>query len=260
MAVTENVIRLLGRYSEGLRLASEYGPRSGLVFEYAYRNTPQGNGVLGRLIDRTFLQLSTWDSIRQRIHTTKDLVREVVARRRALGKTTMIFDVASGTAPYLRQFVRESGGDDLDIVCHDRDPRQVMYGRQIASTEGLTRFTFAVGDATDEASYLTSRDPDVMLAVGLFQYLHRDAAVRSVLELTFKHLTSGGCFICTTLATPHARLCHWEADPFRPRPAIHPPAVLRGWLQAVGFVNIEQRFSQPEGFALMGWKPSVVES
>src|SRR5262249_5526078 len=151
-----------------------------------------GNGVLGRLIDRTFLQLSTWESIRQRIHTTKDLVSEAVAERRAAGKTTMILDVASGTARYLRELAREAGGDDLEIACHDRDPRQVMYGRQIASTEALPRFTFAVGDATDEASYLTSRDPDVMLAVGLFQYLHRDAAVRRVLELSYKHLTPGG--------------------------------------------------------------------
>src|SRR5215470_282175 len=154
MAVTENVIRLLARYSEGLRLASEHGPRSGMVFEYAYQNTPQGNGMLGRWIDRTFLQLSTWDSIRQRIHTTKDLVGEVVARRRAQGQSTMVLDVASGTGRYLREFAREHGGDDLVIVCHDRDPRQVMHGRQLTDREELRNFTFAVGDATDEASYL----------------------------------------------------------------------------------------------------------
>ena len=53
------------------------------------------------------------------------------------------------------------GGDDLVIVCHDRDPRQVMHGRKLAADEGLQRFTFSVGDATDESSYLTSQDPDI---------------------------------------------------------------------------------------------------
>ena len=192
MPVTENVIRLLGRYSEGLRLAAEYGPRSGMVHEYAYRNMPHGSGALGRLIDRTFLQLSTWNGLRQRVHTTKELVVEVLMRRRALGLSTMILDVASGTAPYLRELARENGGDDLVIVCHDRDPRQVMHGRQLVAAESLPRFTFAVGDSTDQASYLTAGDPNVILAMDIFPWFQRDDAVRTTMRLAFEHLTRGG--------------------------------------------------------------------
>src|SRR5439155_6344176 len=64
MALGDNVVRVLGRYSEGLRLTVEHGPSSGVVLEYAYQNTPQGSGVLGRWIDRTFLHLNAWESIR----------------------------------------------------------------------------------------------------------------------------------------------------------------------------------------------------
>ncbi|HVO26248.1 MAG TPA: class I SAM-dependent methyltransferase family protein, partial [Candidatus Margulisiibacteriota bacterium] len=85
MPIGDNVIRLLGRYSAGLRLAAEYGPSSGVVHEYALQNTPQGSGVLGRWIDRTFLGLRTWDNVRQRIQTTKGLLAELVAQRRAGG-------------------------------------------------------------------------------------------------------------------------------------------------------------------------------
>jgi SAM-dependent methyltransferase len=252
MLVTENVIRLLSRYSEGLRLAAVHGPRSGMVLEYAFRNTPQGSGALGRWIDRTFL--STWDSIRTRIQTTKDLVAEIVAQRRAARQTTMILDVASGTARYLRELAREQAGEDLVIACHDRDPRPVMHGRQLAAAEGLERITFSVGDATDESSYLTSRDPDVVLAVGLFPYLYRDEAARRVTQLAYHYLSLDGCFICTTLVPPHARLPHWEADPFAARPAVRSPGTITGWLRAAGFGRIEQRFSQPDGVALVGWK------
>jgi SAM-dependent methyltransferase len=255
MPVTESVIRLLAHYSEGLRLTVEHGPSSGVVFEYAYRNQPQGAGTLGRWIDRTFLRLSAWDSIRQRILTTKGLVTEIVARRRAAGLSTMILDVASGTARYLRELVREQGGEDLIIACHDRDPREVTHGRALVKAEGLQRFTFSVGDATDEASYLTRHDPDIVLAIGLFQYLRRDDAVRTVMRLAFERLSAGGCLLCTTLAKPQVRLAHWEADTFIERPAFRSPETIAAWLRATGYVQIDQRFSQPHGFALIGWKP-----
>jgi len=255
MPISDNVIRLLGRYSAGLRLAAEYGPSSGMVHEYAYENTPQGNGVLGRWIDRTFLGLRTWDSIRQRIQTTKELLAELVVQRRAAGKSTVILDVAAGTARYLRELAREHGGEDLVIVCHDRDPRQVMHGRKLVADEGLQRFTFSVGDATDESSYLTSQDPDVALAIGLFPYLQRDDAVRIVMRLAFSHLKPGGCFVCSTLAKPPAGLGSWDGSAFAPRPVVRSPERVAESLRSTGFTRIDQRFSQPHGFALIGWKP-----
>lgn len=255
MPLSDNFIRLLGRYSAGLRLAAEHGPASGVVFEYAYQNTPQGKGALGRWIDRAFLQLSTWDSMRQRIQSTKELLAELLAERRAAERKTVILDVASGTARYLRELARTQGGEDTVIYCHDRDPRRVMLGRQLATVEALRRFTFAVGDATDEASYLTSYDPDIVLAIGLFPYLQRDDAVRTVMRLSFDHLTPGGSFVCTTLAKPNGGLAHWEAAPFSPGPVARSAEMIAEWLRAAGFVGIDQRFSEPQGFALIGWKP-----
>jgi SAM-dependent methyltransferase len=255
MPMSDNVIRLLGRYSAGLRLAAEYGPSSGVVHEYACQNTPQGSGFVGRWIDRTFLGLRAWDNIRQRVQTTKELLAELVAQRRAVGRSTAILDVAAGTGRYLRELSREHGGEDLVIACHDRDPRQVMHGRKLAADEGLERFTFSVGDATDESSYLTSHDPDIALAIGLFPYLQRDDAVRIVMRLSYSHLSPGGCFVCTTLAKPSARLTSWEGNGFTPRLAIRSPEQIAEWLRSAGFTRIDQRFSQPHGFALIGWKP-----
>lgn len=255
MPVSHSIVHFLARYSEGLRLTEAHGPRSGIVFEYAYRNEPQGHGTVGRWIDRAFLNLRAWDGVRQRVETTKETVGEMVARRRAAGKSTMILDVASGTARYLRELARENGGADLVIACHDRDPRAVMLGRQLIAAEGLQRFTFSVGDATDHASYLTNRDPDVVLAVGLFATLHRDEAVRTVIRLAFTHLAPGGSFFCTTLTRPQTGLRHWDADALGARPAIRPPETIAGWLRATGFVKVDQRFSQPHGFALIGCKP-----
>jgi SAM-dependent methyltransferase len=257
MPVSHSIMHFLARYSEGLRLTEEHGPKSGIVFEYAFRNEPQGHGAVGRLIDRAFLSLPAWDSARQRIETTKETVAQLVAQRRSAGQTTMILDVASGTARYLRAIAREAGSDDLIIACHDRDPRAVMLGRQLIAAEGLRRFTFSVGDATDHSSYLTSRDPDIVLAVGLFDNLHRDDAVRTVIRLALTHLTPGGAFLCTTLTKAQTALHHWDGNGFGARPAVRAPETIAGWLRAAGFVRVDQRFSHPQGFALIGVKPEA---
>jgi SAM-dependent methyltransferase len=255
MPLSDNVIRLLGRYSEGLRLAAEYGPSSGEVSEHAFQNVPQGSGILGRLIDRGFLHLSAWDSIRQRHQTTKQLVAELLAQRRAAGRPTTILDIGAGTGRYLRELAREHGGDDLQIICQDRDARRVLLGRQLATAEGLRHFTFAVGDGTDDCSYLMPGDPDIILAVSLFPHLHDDEEIRTVLRLTFRHLKAGGCLICTTLTSGSARLAPWEANGSTSGITIRSPEAVARSLTAAGFVRIRERFSQPGGVALVAWKP-----
>jgi SAM-dependent methyltransferase len=247
--VAENVIRLLAPYSEGCRLAAEYGPTSGVVFEYACRNQPQGAGAVGRWIDRTFLHLAAWDNLRQRVDLTRDIVAELVARRRAASMSTVILDIASGTARYLREFVRDHGGEDLYVVCRDRDPRQVMHGRELSGREGLQRLSFSVGDATDHASYLTDVDPNLVLATGLFPQLQRDEAVRMVLRLTFEHLTPGGSFVCTTVTDPEAQLYPWETGFWNP-PAIRSSDQVASWLRATGFVEVDERVGAADTFLI----------
>ena len=257
MLVPRPILRFLARYSEGLRLSVAHGPVSGVLSEYALRNEPHGTGLVGRWIDRSFLRARIWEGVRQRTATTKALIAEILAGRRAAGASTMILDVAAGTALYLRELARECGGDDLVIACHDRNPREVMLGRQLVAAEGLKRFTFSVGDATDESSYLTSRDPDVVLAVGLFAIMHSDDDVRTVMRVAFRHLSAGGLFVCTTLVKPPVGRMYWDVDACTGRPAARAPETIAGWLRESGFRNIDQRFSQSQGFALIGQKPAA---
>jgi ubiquinone/menaquinone biosynthesis C-methylase UbiE len=257
MLVPWPILRFLARYSEGLRLSVEHGPVSGVLSEYAIRNEPHGTGPVGRWIDRIFLRARIWDGVRQRTATTKAIIAEILAARRAAAASTMILDVAAGTALYLRELARECGGDDLVIACHDRNPREVMLGRQLVAAEGLQRFTFSVGDATDESSYLTSRDPDVVLAVGLFAIMHSDADVRTVMRVAFRHLSGDGFFVCTTLVKPPVGRRLADVDACTGRPAERSPETIAAWLRESGFRNIDQRFSQSQGFALIGQKPAA---
>jgi SAM-dependent methyltransferase len=255
MQLPQNIVRFLGRYSEGLRLASEYGGTSGVVVEYACRNEPHGSGTFGRWIDHTFLSARAWEHVRQRGEKTKAILAELIAQRQAGGLATLVLDVASGTARYLRELTREHGGEHLLIACRDRDPHQVMHGRQLAATEGLAHLTFSVGDATDDSSYLTNHDPDIVLAIDLFPHLHEDDAVRTVMRLAFEHLGAGGCLLCTTLVRPDTGLTRWQANGVGLRLTVRSAETVMEWLRGAGFVNVEARFTLPLGVGLIGWKP-----
>jgi len=257
MPLIDRVVRRLAHRSQGLHLTVEHGPLSGPVIEHVCDNQRQGKGWLGNRIERWFLDLDTNVGTRERIRTSRELVAEIVQRRRSAGLPTVIFDVASGTARYLRDLARQlDSTDDLTIVCHDRSPRQVMWGRELVSREHLSRFTFAVGDATDDASYLTRHDPDLILAMQLFPYLHDDADVKKVIKLAYDHLRRDGCFLCTTTVKPPSGSAFWSADAFGRRPACRSAETMKSWLAEAGFTQIDQRYSEPNGFALIGWKRS----
>lgn len=240
MSVTGNMMRMLARYSEGLRLAARHGSESGILLEYAYENVPQGSGALGRWIDRTFLQLRRCDAMRRRVDLTREMIGGMVETRRAQGRRTVILDVAAGTARYLRELARASDRGALVIRCLDRNPHEVMLGRQLVSREGLPDFTFEVGDATDDASYLMSEDPDVILAIDIFPYLHDDRAVRTVLVHSFAHLAPGGIFVCTGAGTrpPAEGTEHWGGSGFQLEPRLREATEIEQWMVAAGFTAI----------------------
>lgn len=254
MTLSQNLIRLFSRYSEGCRLAAEHGSHSGIVFEYACDNSPHGSGPLGRWIDRGFLRVSGGFNLRRQLDAKKKLLRGLIDERRENGTRTTVLDVASGTGRALRELCREHDYGDVTIVCHDRDPRKVMQGRELIAREQLANVTFAVGDATDPASYLVFNDPDIILAMGLFPLLQRDDAVRTVIRLAFEHLREGGQFLCTTARHSDPTARRWDS-PVAP-PAVNRPAdVVAGWMRATGYVDT-RTISPDVGEAIVvGTKP-----
>lgn len=255
----ESVLRVLARYSEGLRLTMRHGAASGIVLEYAYENEPRGRGPIGRWIDRTFLDTSRCHAMRQRVDLIRGLVADLVARLQLRKQPVVVLDVAAGTARYLRELAREARGGTLKIRCVDRDPREVMLGRQLVNREGLRDFTFEVGDATDDASYLMSEDPDLVLAIDLFPYLHEDAAVRRVLHHAFRHLAGAGLFVCTGAAASRTAppADPWGANGFRLAPLRRPPALLRHWLRGAGFAEPSEVPLGADDLALIAEKPAA---
>lgn len=235
MLTTTSLMRLFAPYSEGFRLAAEHGSHSELVFEYACDNRAQGRGWVGRGLDRMFLAFAGAERVRRRIDAKKNLLARLIADRQRAGLTaTTVFDVASGTGRHVRELCRDVFAANLSFVCHDRDPRKVMQGREFIAGAGLDNVVFAVGDATDPASYLIVDEPHIVLACGLFPRLLRDDAVRTVMRLAFQHMAAGGSFACTATRKRDCATARWDG-PFARATVDRNPEEVAGWLRATGF-------------------------
>ncbi|MDR1367644.1 MAG: class I SAM-dependent methyltransferase family protein, partial [Candidatus Accumulibacter sp.] len=60
------LLKLAGKFSDGIRLGHQTGFDSGSSLDYIYRDTASGNGFIGRAIDRSYLDAVGWRGIRKR--------------------------------------------------------------------------------------------------------------------------------------------------------------------------------------------------
>lgn len=89
-------MKTVGKLSQGIRLGWESGFDSGVTLDYVYKNTQQGFSIIGRAIDRGYLESIGWKGIRQRRTNLQKILRDTVHTLRAAGKPIHIVDIAAG--------------------------------------------------------------------------------------------------------------------------------------------------------------------
>jgi predicted TPR repeat methyltransferase len=114
---------------------------------------------------------------------------------------------------------------------------------------------FWVGDATDVSSYLTSHDPDIVVAVDIFPYLESDDAVHTVLRLAFDRLSPGGTLVCSTQTGRRSVWWASNRSVARVGPIDRPADVLATWLRATGFAAVDERRCDATDQVLVARKP-----
>ncbi len=80
-------LAIAGRLSRGVALGQEAGFDSGSMLDYVYNDVPQGRGILGRAIDRAYLNSIGWRGIRRRKQHLAELIAAAADGLRAAGKT-----------------------------------------------------------------------------------------------------------------------------------------------------------------------------
>jgi Putative methyltransferase len=200
--VARAALRFGAQFSDGLALGYRHGFDSGPMLDYVYRDQARGRLLIGRAIDRVYLNQIGWRAIRARRVLLAATLRGLIASRRTAGLPTHIVDIAAGPGRYLLELIAADDRGDLSALCRDLDPAGQRQGRDLAQTLGLANVTFAPGDATDPADLARiAPRPQIVVASGIYEILTGDEAVRRSMRGVRALLAGGGTFVFTTQIT-----------------------------------------------------------
>lgn len=247
------VIKTIGRLSKGLNISSEHGLTSGLMLDYVYENKSHGKFIIGKFLDRIFLNNVSWKAIRQRKQNLKTQIRLAIEENRTRGEKTVILDVAAGPAQYLIDVMSEIGEHDVSAVCQDIDDKWMASGREKAGGAGLKNIKFEKSDAFDENALSSiSPRPNVVVASGLYDWIVNDELVKRSLKLCCSVLDENGTIIFTNQAgnkqidLVHKAFLDFNKEPLRMK--TRSPETLNSWAMEAGFKDTVATVMDKWGF------------
>lgn len=195
---TRKALHAVGPLSEGVALGIETGFDSGVTLDYVYRNEPKGRLVIGKIIDKSYLESVGWRGIRQRrVHLEKRLnalIGKVAGERGAVA----ILDIATGGGRYVLETIKKNPG--LKISAHLQDYKEVNVQAASALRErlGLKDVVVQKGDAFDlEGSLPPGAQFDIGIVSGLFELFPANAPVLKSLGQMAARIRPGGYVIYT---------------------------------------------------------------
>ncbi len=188
-----------GKLSEGVQLGFATGFDSGSTLDYVYRNEARGKGLLGRLIDRNYLDAIGWKGIRQRKVHVEKVLQWVIEQLRTQHKTVNILDIAAGHGRYILEGIEKLEPKPASVTLRDYSPLNVEKGSQLIIDKKLNHIAqFILGDAFNRASLSNiSPSPTVAVVSGLYELFPDNTLIRDSLAGLADAVESGGFLIYT---------------------------------------------------------------
>ena len=191
-------MKTTGRLSEGIRQGWRDGFDSGSSLDYVYENHARGALLLGRIIDRAYLNNVGWAGIRQRKRNIEKHLRDAIGRMSETGSRVRILDVAAGQGRYVLETLASLADGTATAVLRDYEQANVEAGCALAAGLGTKGVAFERADAFDEASYAAlDPRPNIAIISGLFELFRDNALVRRCLKGIAGGIEEGGYLIYT---------------------------------------------------------------
>lgn len=200
------LLRTLGKLSDGIRIGWQTGFDSGESLDHVYTNQPSGRNLVGRFIDRVYLNVIGWRGIRQRklnleqaLLTAIDMVvkRKNRSAEECLQHPIRIVDLAGGPARYLLDLMQQLPSGTATALIRDLSESSLTRGRGLAQQLGVTAVEYQLGDAfscslPDEVGLR-----DIAVVSGLFELFPSNTQVRQSLSGLAKILEPGAVLVYT---------------------------------------------------------------
>jgi hypothetical protein len=185
--------------SEGIALGRKTGFDSGSTLDYVYRNRASGATLLGKLIDRNYLDSIGWRGIRQRKLHLEELLRKAITLARPAGKPVHIVDIAAGHGRYVLEALDGAPTPPDSVLLRDYSELNVDQGSALIRAKGLGGIAkFVRGDAFDRASIAAiAPRPTIGIVSGLYELFPDNTLVRTSLAGLADAIPEGGLLLYT---------------------------------------------------------------
>jgi SAM-dependent methyltransferase len=244
-AVFRSLFGTVGRASDGIALGFRYGFDSGEMLDYVYENRAQGTLLVGKALDRIYLNAIGWRAIRGRRELLIRVLLQEVTARAGQGRPVVILDVAAGPGRYLQELslLLSAQGrplSDATIICRDMDAEGLSWGRRRAEERALTNLRYELGDACDPVSLATVQPrPDIVVVSGLYELFTDPSPIRRSLQGIRAILNPGGTLVFTTqVRHPQLKMIANVLVNRQGKPWVmqcRDATTLEGWATAAGF-------------------------
>lgn len=192
------MLKTVGGLSQGVRLGWRTGFDSGATLDYVYANKARGITILGRFIDRCYLNSIGWKGIRQRkIHLQK-LLRAVIRQASIEEKPVRVLDVAAGPGRYILETMKEMSQFPISALLRDNTQANLEAGLSLAKELKVSNVTFIMADAFDQKSLASiSPKPTIAIVSGLYELFPDNDRVLNSLRGLSEAVQEGGYLIYT---------------------------------------------------------------
>ncbi|AUI88771.1 methyltransferase [Vibrio azureus] len=180
-AVQRISLKHLGFMSKGMETGLQYGFDSGVTLDHVYKNQAEGVTILGKLIDKVYLNNIGWKGIRQRkAHSITEIKNKIISLK-ATGREVKILDIAGGPARYLIEIADEFR--DIKIQVRDYQIQNIEQGRQLAEQRGLTNIIYEQSDAFNIENYNIEKfQPNIVVISGIFELFPNNQLITNAIQ------------------------------------------------------------------------------
>ena len=159
-------MKTFGFLSKGMSLGLKYGFDSGISLDYIYKNQADGKLLIGKFIDRFYLNQIGWSGVRKRKKNLLTLIEEKINN---LGEENVkILDVAGGTGNYL--FDIKEKYPKVEILINEFKKSNIEVGEEVIKKNNWENISFVNYDCFDRETYKKiNYTPNIVIISGVFE-------------------------------------------------------------------------------------------
>ena len=187
-------MKAFGFLSKGMSLGLKYGFDSGISLDYIYKNRANGKLLIGKFMDRFYLNQIGWAGVRERKKNLLNLIEEKINN---LGEENVkILDVAGGTGNYL--FDIKEKYPKVEILINEFKKSNIEVGEEVIKKNNLENISFVNYDCFDKETYKKiNYTPNIVIISGVFELFEDNNMLENTISGVAEILDKNGAIIYT---------------------------------------------------------------